>query len=247
MFKQLWTGIDELVYPRHCLLCNTFISASRQNLIQRHPIPLLCEFCYAGIPRNFPPFCVRCSHHFRSPGSFCKKCHAHEHAFDFAWSACLYEQPLNRLIYQFKYGQKTQLRTLFTRLMLEFINKYGLDIFQFDAIIPIPLAAARLRERGYNQSHLLAIGLAQEFQIPLANNLLVRWRYGANQTQLPQKERWTNIQGAFRIKPSNIITNKNILLIDDLLTTGATASEAATCLKNAGANRVGVFTLAIAW
>ena len=127
-----------------------------------------------------------------------------------------------------------------------FIQKYFLDINQFDMISPIPLSFARKRERGFNQSQFLAESLANSFNINLHLNNLVRARNTKSQTSLPQKERWTNIHEAFRIKHPAQCLGKSILLIDDLLTTGATASEAARTFKEAGAKTVGVFRLAIA-
>jgi len=130
-------------------------------------------------------------------------------------------------------------------LMVRFIDTYQLDIHQFDFIMPIPLFSTRLRERGYNQSQLLAEPIAQKYSIPLSLRHLTRVRNTEHQTFLKEKERWTNIQGAFRISNPAEVSGKNILIIDDLLTTGATASEAARTLKAAGAAVVGVFTLAI--
>jgi len=146
----------------------------------------------------------------------------------------------------FKYNQKVFLRHYFAKLMIAFIKKYYLDIHQFQMIIPIPLAATRLRERGYNQSQLLATILSKHYNITLSFNNLIKIYDTKPQALLSQKERWTNIHKAFKIKNSNKIKNKNILIIDDLLTTGATTSQAAGLLKESGANIVGVLTLAIA-
>jgi len=119
-----------------------------------------------------------------------------------------------------------------------------MDIEQFDFMVPIPLHPTRKRERGYNQSFLLASQLSRIFNINLNINLLIKIKNTKNQSLLSKKERWTNITGAFKIKNPNEVNNKSILLIDDLLTTGATSSEAAKALKSAGAKTVGVFTLA---
>lgn len=129
--------------------------------------------------------------------------------------------------------------------MRDFLQIYRLDIAQFDIIVPIPLYPTRLRERGYNQSRLLARHLAQSYHIPLSEKQLIRARNTVHQTGLSEKDRWTNIRGAFRIDSSNTFSGKNILIIDDLLTTGATVSQAAAELKKAGAETVGVLTLAI--
>lgn len=149
------------------------------------------------------------------------------------------------MIHQFKYNQKTYLRKPFARFIENFIQIYRLDIKQFDIIVPIPLFSSRLRERGYNQSQLLAEQISCKYHIALSLNNLIRIRNTEHQTVLSKKERWTNVGGAFRITSSYEFSGKNILIIDDLLTTGATASEAATTLKDAGAEKVGVLTLAI--
>jgi competence protein ComFC len=129
--------------------------------------------------------------------------------------------------------------------MASFIDTYHFDIGQFDAIAPIPLFPSRFRERGYNQSQLLSQEIVQKYRINLSTTNLIRTRNTEHQTLLCEKERWTNIDGAFRIRNPSEFRGKNILIIDDLLTTGATASEAARTLKDAGAKTVGILTLAI--
>lgn len=241
MLKDLLQGLGHLVYPPHCLVCSTHYTDPSG--------PGVCPPCRAAIVFNHPPFCRKCSRclgvHIEQ--TYCKECRNAKPSFDFAWSACLYEDPLKDLIHRFKYGQKTQLRRLFAEVMISFIKEYGLDTGQFDAIVPIPLSSTRSRERGYNQAQLLAQEIAGEFSIPLApeGNHLRRIRHTDPQSFLDEKQRWTNIKGAFTIRKLRNLRHKNILLIDDLLTTGATAAEAARVLKTAGAGIVGVLTLAI--
>jgi len=196
---------------------------------------------------NYPPFCVRCSRHLHqhNPQSLCHKCKISKPDFDFVWAACLYNQTLKKLIHQFKYQHKTYLRNVFADTMLSFLKAYQLDIQQFHIIVPIPLSGERFRERGFNQTQLLAERIAQSYHIPLSVHNFVKRRATQSQSLLDQKNRWTNVRGAFTIKNSQMFDQKNILIIDDLLTTGATSSEAARTLKKIGAGRVGVFTLAI--
>ncbi len=153
---------------------------------------------------------------------------------------------MQRLLHLFKYGHKTGLRFFFTEQILIFARDYNLDLQNHHLIVPVPLHPTRLRERGYNQSLLIAQMISEEFDIPVENKSLLRIRHTPNQARLSQKERWTNIKAAFKIKPFNNFRHKNILLIDDLYTTGATASQAAKILKDAGANKVTVLTIAIA-
>ncbi len=251
VLKFIWQGLCDLFYPPNCLICKNFIPRPEEKSPPRDSLKnikeFLCPECTQKISYNFPPFCVQCSRHLSKPltHSRCKECLEKKPHFDFAWSACLYQEPLQGLIHQFKYGQKTLLRHVFRQFVASFLRKYNFDIHQFDMVIPIPLSSTRQRERGYNQAQLLAQDIAQEFNLTLCARNLVRIRHTQNQALLSEKERWTNIQRAFRIKQPQAVFKKSVLLIDDLLTTGATTSEAALTLKEAGANIVGVLTLAI--
>jgi ComF family protein len=165
--------------------------------------------------------------------------------FDFAYCACPFSPFLRQLLHQFKFHQKTYLRYVFAERIIRFIQQYNLDIDQFDLFVPMPLSNVRLRERGYNQSYLLADLLARHFNKPCPDNFLIKFRHTVSQSSLAKKERFTNVQGAFRINSSAKIINTNILIIDDLMTTGATASAAALALKSAKAKKVAILTLAI--
>ena len=167
-------------------------------------------------------------------------------AFDRAWGVFLYNRTMQRLLHLFKYGHKTSLRHFFTEQICRFARDYNLNLNAHDLIVAVPLYPTRQRQRGYNQSLLIAQILSEEFGIPLESKSLLRKRHTPNQARLSQKERWTNMDAAFKIKPSNNLRHKNILLVDDLFTTGATASQAAQVLKDAGANKVNVLTIAIA-
>ena len=129
--------------------------------------------------------------------------------------------------------------------MIDFIDRHHIPIKQFDLISPIPLHPVRLRERGYNQSALLSLGLSRHYGILHTENLLVRQKATQTQTELGAKQRWTNMERAFRIKNSTDVVGKNVLLIDDLYTTGATLHSAAQTLKTAGTKRVCVLTFSI--
>jgi ComF family protein len=241
VLKDIFHGLIGLLYPPHCSLCGKHLGGET-------PSGILCPECRDSIVWNAPPFCPQCSRHLGKYPEHprCRQCRRHRPAFDFAWSACVYDDPLKELIHRFKYGQKTRLRRLFTEMINSFVRRHHLDAAQFDMAVPVPLSAARLRERGYNQAQVLAEGICREFQIACSVNNLIRARHTQPQSLLDEKQRWTNIQGAFTIKHSEKFADKNILIIDDLLTTGATVSEIARTLKKAGAQTVGVLTLAIA-
>lgn len=241
MFRSLLRGFQDLVYPPLCIHC-------RSHPLEEYPFAGLCPDCVRLLPLNIPPFCIQCNRHQGEayPAPRCRNCREHPPAFDFAWGACRYTPYVRGLLHQFKFRQKTYLRHVFVRQMLTYCARYRLDIDQFDAFVPMPLAPARLRERGYNQARLLAEPLALHFGKPLWHNVILKTRMTPPQSSLGRKERFTNVRGAFRINPSKRISGANILIIDDLLTTGATAAAAAHSAKSAGAGTVAVLTLAIA-
>lgn len=127
------------------------------------------------------------------------------------------------------------------------IIKAGGDEYRwsdYDLIVPVPLHPRKARERGFNQSGVLAHGLSRRTGIKLLRNGLVRTRYTRTQTRLSRKDRQENVKGAFRISERAEINGKSVLLVDDVYTTGATVNECAEVLIGAGALMVDVLTLA---
>jgi ComF family protein len=240
VLKDIFSGLVDLVYPPLCISCKKRITPSARY-------PVLCNECLSTVKLNGPPNCPKCSRSLADDPTqaLCRTCRKHPPAFDFAWCACIFTDPLRYLIHSFKFGDKTILRHLFIDLMIEHINRSNLDIAQFDHILPVPLSPVRKRERSYNQAELLAVGISRHFKIPLLCTAISRRNSGPAQSSLSEKERFTNIKGAFKMNSLLNIKNKNIIIIDDLLTTGATASEMALTLKKNGAATVGVFTLAV--
>jgi ComF family protein len=157
-----------------------------------------------------------------------------------------YQGPARDLLHRFKFQNKTSVRRTFAALFHAFKEHYVLRFPNAAMVIPVPLHPVRLRERGYNQAALLAACVAQEFNVPLKNDILIRSRPTARQSELAAKDRWTNIKGAFRIKNLDDIVGREIIVVDDILTTTATASEAAKTLKDAGASRVIIISLGLA-
>jgi len=240
MLQDLLQGFRELVFPDNCFLCRTYLPPPHQEQ--------LCASCRLGIIPNTPPFCQQCSRHlsyFTEQGQCLSCLGKHDFFFDRAWSACLYEEPLPQLLHAFKYHDKTHLRKLFHQLLTKYIDRYHLPIDQFDMVIPIPLHPARQRERGYNQAELLSRQLALHYKRPHRRDILKRCKYTPSQTQGQAKQRWTNVDDAFRINTFLDVADKQILIVDDLLTTAATVNSASQCLKEAGAAYVGVLTLAV--
>lgn len=239
MLKDVAQGIRELVFPDNCFICRCFLDSGHTRQ--------LCAACLSKIPRNIPPFCGFCCRHLETytDDGLCRGCRGQVRHYDRAWGAALYTAELPQLLHAFKYNAKTGLRKTFGGLINEFIGTYHVPLAQFDAVVPVPLHPVRLRERGFNQAALLSQDLAAHHGLSHQPHALVRTHPTDSQTALDQKQRWTNLRGAFRINPSEVVAEKSVLLVDDLLTTGATADAAAAALKKAGAVYVGVLTLAI--
>jgi len=147
------------------------------------------------------------------------------------------------LIHDFKYRQKRHIRTIFRELIENFCCNYH-PWKTIDAIVPIPLYPTKLREREYNQSEIIAHIIATIIQRPLITTALQRIRNTKPQVTLNPLERHNNITGCFRTNTDAQIKEKNILLVDDVLTTGSTACEAARVLNTCNPKSISVFTLA---
>ena len=165
-------------------------------------------------------------------------------AFDRAFCVCVYDGVIKTLIHEFKYNDKQYLGQTLSRLLIDFIKRYELPISYIDYLIPMPLHRAKLREREFNQAQILCREVATAIGKPLLENNLLRCRATNTQASLEVHQRFHNVRGSFAVTENHLVNGKNILLIDDVLTTGATASEAAQTLKDAGANIVLVLTLA---
>jgi len=239
MLKDVFQGLLDLVYPKICLLC-------RGNILPGGQDDVLCPACQEGLARNRPPFCRKCSRPLPDPDElFCDHCRQTDLAFDRVWAATIYDPAVRRLIHLFKYADKTALRRPFSRLMLDFIERFGIPAGRFDLMMPVPLHHARLRERGYNQARLLAEAVAGPLGLRMVPDGLARRRHTRNQARLRPKERWTNLDEAFKITQPGLVNNKRVMIVDDLMTSGATLSGIARVLKRAGAREVSAVTLAM--
>ena len=174
----------------------------------------------------------------------CRSCQKAKLHFRRAYSALAYEGKVKQLISLFKYKGKMSLSKPLANLLTDFIKQYTIPLHTIDIVMPIPLHSVRLRQREYNQSQLLAEELTNIFDLRLDTKTLSRIKNTAAQVNLDDQQRWQNISGAFALREKESVLNKTVLLVDDLITTGATCSEAAYTLQEAGAKEVYVLTLA---
>ncbi|MFH1158483.1 MAG: ComF family protein [Pseudomonadota bacterium] len=192
------------------------------------------------------PFCKTCGIPFSfeiANDALCAACMERELAFDLSRSAVTYNEASRKLILAFKYGDRLHSVHTFTPWL---IRAGGALIGQADFIVPVPLHRRRLRERRFNQSALLAQETAVKTAKIYIPDALLRTRHTIPQQGLSVKERDKNVRGAFAVKESlrGALKSKNVLLIDDVFTSGATLSECARVLKSAGAAGVNVLTIA---
>lgn len=153
-----------------------------------------------------------------------------------------YTGALRQVILDFKFKNCHAYASLFAEMMREYVASYGIWE-DFDYVIPVPLHESRLRERGYNQSELLAAYIAEQTGVPMRTDLLRRNRATKRQSSLKRYDRVLNVRGAFECETD--ITGRNIILFDDICTTGNTLQACAEALKSAGAENICALTLAI--
>jgi len=176
--------------------------------------------------------------------NFCADCRKRQFYFERVYSACIYDGALKELIHLFKYKAKISLAPVLSGLMIDFIKDNRETIDNIDTVAFVPLQDSRLRERGFNQSRILAFSISKEFGIPISD-LLRKTARTKHQNELMRDERLSNLTGAFSVRksPGNP-GNLNVLLIDDVMTTGTTLNECAKVLRESGVKAVRCLTLA---
>ena len=225
----------QLFFPAKCMSCDVIVAKMGS----------ICSECFMEMQALGAPECCKCGQPFAYDMGFgtadviCDNCTAHPPNYDSAKALWAYDDYSGKIVKRFKFSDKTQIAPHLGRLLAQ----RGADLIdKADIIAPVPLHFKRLRERRYNQAILLCKYLGAS---KLCLNLLIRTRYTIPQIELPFNKRQENVQGVFRINPkyARHLQGVNILLIDDVLTTGATLNACAIALKNAGANQVYALTL----
>ena len=233
-------GALDLVYPLRCPGCRAALPAGAAT----------GNFC-AGCEEQFraiePPFCQVCAEPFPGEiaGDFtCPNCSGRQQAYDFAVCRWLSRGPVREVIHRLKYEREPSMRLPLARLMMPALQDVRLANSSW-LMVPVPLHPRKKRERRYNQSAELARTLARLTGLPWCDALR-RIRYTDSQAGLDRDGRLKNLKGAFIVAPRAAakVTGRDILLIDDVLTTGATAHECALTLRKGGAGRVAVLTVA---
>jgi ComF family protein len=228
------------LYPPRCAGCGV-----------RMPIEVtrrVCPNCIARIERLSEPLCVVCGIPVKTANpEWCEKCTTPRPHFGIARAVARYRpggdeesQTVPSLIRRHKYGRDQSLAHALAECLSEPLPVDD----SYDVVVPIPLHRARLRWRGFNQAALLGTAVARRLGRPLDAVALSRIRAPSPQTYQVPGERRRNVRRAFAVTRRNRVTSRRVLLVDDVMTTGATADECARTLLAAGARRVDVLTLA---
>ena len=207
----------------------------------------LCWDCRADVKVVQVPFCERCGDPVAGSvsGPFeCAGCHKIAPAFDWARSAVRYDGVAKECLRRFKYHAGAWLLDDLTDWLMALWKTCPQNVRGADVATCVPLYPKRERERGYNQSALLGGSLARRIGIPFQGRLLWRRRPTASQTRLTAAQRVHNVKGVFMVPWSGRVRGARVLLVDDVMTTGATVNECARTLKAAGAVSVMVLTVA---
>jgi ComF family protein len=252
ILRQASRILLDTVFPRICTACE----APMEGTGQHQGIAVwLCQACMADLEPIEPPYCSVCGESFggRMTREFrCSNCDGRRMAFDFALSAFKAHGVLRELIHHFKYGRDLSLRGVLAEILKPAMNDprlAGEDLSKW-VLVPVPLHFLREMRREFNQSWELCRMLAGMTGIP-AVQALRRTRFTSTQAKLHRQQRLDNLRGVFALRrafpwrPQPDLNGRKILLVDDVLTTGATAHECAKILKrDAGAEKVVVITAA---
>lgn len=218
------------LFPATCYLC----------LDPGQPPALdLCAGCEADLPAN-ETTCPVCAAAVPAGFGRCRRCRRRQRAFDAAFAPFRYEFPIVELIHRMKYGGVLPITRILGCLLGRRLCEHGAA--SVDAIVPVPLHAARERRRGYNQAREIAIFAAREIGLPVLDRLARRIRATAEQATLPAIARRRNLRGAFEAAGHSMPAR--VAIVDDVLTTGATAEEFARTLRRAGCRWIEVWAVA---
>ena len=233
--KRLFKKADSIVFPSRikCLGCGT-------DLPKEQDIEF-CDKCLKQIEKIPNDKCCKlCGTSLKAP-NICPHCKENKRDFDIARSVCKYNDFMASLIAKYKYHNHPYMSFTFGNMLTEKFKKLNWNV---DFVVPVPITKKRQKQRGFNQAKLIADVCSKNTNIAVLDNVLIKQTETSHQADLDYEERQQNILGTFKVADKKQIAGKNILVIDDVLTTGATTSACAKALKKSKANQV--FVLAVA-
>lgn len=239
VIQPLIDAVLDFIYPRVCVCCNHELELDES---------FICQSCEDSLTYIQTPICFACgSPVFRESVERCDNCLREHIYYDQIRSELDYNDELVRqMIHAFKFEyMNSMVSGLSKYLILAYEQYYTHE--QIELILSVPLHKSRLRQREFNQAHLLAKHFANEIHLPLRDDLAIRNRSTQPQSQLKPDERMKNVKDAFSILNPDEVSGKTILIIDDIVTTGSTVNEMSKVLRECGATRILVLSLARAY
>jgi len=221
---MFWERLLQILFPTRCVSCGRGGA-------------LLCEECRGGMPPLAKHLCVVCGK--PALGGFTHPLCRTRFAPERALAGFAYRGPVKRLVKSLKYRGITGVAKILAELMAEDLEEREISFGRKALVVPVPLSFWRRSSRGFNQAALLGEALAERLGLEFREDLLKRVKDTPSQVSLGRRERARNVKGAFS---ADRLGGEDIVLVDDVLTTGATAREAARALKKAGAGQVWVLT-----
>jgi competence protein ComFC len=232
---EAWLGF---FYPEVCQVCSQQQASAGEGYV--------CAECAAGVKAIEPPWCETCGRPYAGlmAGPFvCGICRGTRLHFTSARSAVAFNGFLKEVIHRYKYQQAMWFEPFLVQHLLAAAQS-ALAAGHWDYLVPVPLHRVKLREREFNQAERLAAGLSRATGIPLNAGLVERVQNTPSQTRLTRDERAANVRNAFAVKAGVTVTGARLVLVDDVMTTGATVNACARILRKAGAGDICVWTLA---
>jgi ComF family protein len=234
MFYKAVNTCLNFLYPPACVSCKEITLEDS----------LLCHSCWQKFKFISPPFCNACGFPFAfeiENNALCGKCIKSPPRYNQARYLFKYDESSKKLIHALKYNDQTYLARIFAKLLF---NSYKQDILKYDVIAPVPMHWLKRMFRMYNQAMLLAQEISSISGLPVINDNLQKVRWTKAQSSLDKNARLSNLQGSFKVKNPDFFKGKKVILVDDVLTTGATVKECAKLLKKSGASQIMVLTIA---
>ena len=236
--KTLFNFVVSIIFPKVCTCCHKDIPFNYEGNI--------CTDCKQNLPLNNGIICQKCSLPLQNNDTICSDCKSNKNIFfDKLVSAYIYKDKIAVLIKKFKYNKKIYIAKDLSYEIINIILKDGLDK-QIDFIVPLPLHFFKKFKRGFNQAELIAKEIAKSINKPIYSKVLIRKKYTTPQFNLSRQERSKNLEKVFIVNKNykDIIKNRAILLVDDIATTCTSVNLCSKELKNAGAKKIFVATVA---
>ena len=240
LLSKLFNKIVNFIFPAQCIICKNFIENNDG----------ICFECLNNIDFITNPKCDCCGYPFeiiysdttdKKKTLLCPNCIKEKPKFHKCVSVVKYNDAAKKIILPFKHADKTNFAKIMGRMMSATVSPF---IDEVDFIMPVPIHLKRMLKRKYNQSSLLSNIISKYTKKPVLYNVLYRAKFKQSQGHLSTNKRKLNVAGAFDVKNKTKIKGKNILIVDDVFTTGATISECADVLLKNGAKKIFVVTFA---